>query len=192
MSDLSPRPLHQHGLAIQRISSPASPFVPHPSSLTLSPLQPTTEATIQKAIMRMIATVCAVMLAYGLCSVSLDGRWLIPISTLVVAPAFWLLPDRYRGWCRRCIYYPHFWVEILTSCPPFAAASRSCLQLRTMGDLMYFCISFTFAYSMTMGYSGVYGIRETVLTRLASQVEGGGSGKPDCIALSVSPALLPM
>ena len=61
-----------------------------------------------------------------------------------------------------------------------------------MGDLMYFCISFTFAYSMTMGYSGVYGIRETVLTRLASQVEGGGSGKPDCIALSVSPALLPM
>ena len=44
-----------------------------------------------------------------------------------------------------------------------------------MGDLMYFCISFTFAYSMTMGYSGVYGIRETVLTRLASQVEGGGS-----------------
>ena len=81
------------------------------------------------------------MLAYGLTSVSLDGKWLIPISTLAVAPAYWLLPD-----------------------------SRSTMELAFMGDLQYFCVSYTFAYTMTMGYSGVYGIRETVLTRLVSQV----------------------
>ena len=91
--------------------------------------------------MRIIATICGVMLAYGLTSVSLDGKWLIPISTLAVAPAYWLLPD-----------------------------SRSTMELAFMGDLQYFCVSYTFAYTMTMGYSGVYGIRETVLTRLVSQV----------------------
>ena len=106
-------------------------------------LQPTQEATIQKALMRAVATVIASLLAWGVTSISQESGFLLPISTFIVFFPFWLLPDVRSG-------YP----------------------LKGLSDVSYFCVSFTFAYTMVMGYSLIYGIRETVITR-HWQEEGG-------------------
>ena len=49
-------------------------------------------------------------------------------------------------------------------------------QLQAAGDLLYFSVSFTFAYQMTMGYSSLFGGYATMVTRIASQV--GPVGNP--------------
>lgn len=120
-------------------------------------LQPTSESTIDKALMRIAATISGVLLAWAVSAISSQTSWLISASTLLMAPIFWLLPDR-----------------------------RSTFPLRHVGDLVYFSISFSFAYTMTLSYAGIYGQEATVVTRLVSQVGGC------CIAILVSLLVLPV
>ncbi|KAG1654774.1 hypothetical protein FOA52_008348 [Chlamydomonas sp. UWO 241] len=110
-------------------------------------LQPTYESTIQKGTMRLICTVVGALLAWAWAEVSTNRAWLVVISTLSVAPAFWLLAD-----------------------------ARSRFPLPNIADVQYMCVAYTFAYTMTTIFALEppfgYGPQTAATTRMASQALG--------------------
>ena len=106
-------------------------------------LQTTQEATIQKAILRVVGTCLGSLLAWGVVSISILSGWLVPISTLIVGVVFWFSPD-----------------------------SRSKYPFHDFGDISYVCVAFTFSYTGVTVSSYSYGAFPTFITRLVSQLAG--------------------
>eukprot|EP00798_Chlamydomonas_sp_ICE-L_P027673 gene27673-7314_t len=108
-------------------------------------IQPTTEASLQKGVLRIVGTIAGTLLAWGFLSVSLSGSWLIPMSVLALSPAFWLME----------------------------APMHTSFPLRWWEPISYVGTAYSFGYIMVMSYGGYsFTVRSAVISRLVTQVLG--------------------